>query len=232
MAVSVLFVCAGNVCRSPTAVAVARTVAKEAGVSELVLTFQSAGVSARSGNRWCERAQRCVRRRVDPENIAMPMTSRPVSEKLLADADLVLAADRATASTLLRRWPGMRERVFPLAVAAALAAELVAHSPQLTERADSANRGERNWIGGEAAIEPLVTRMNLARGRVSVGPDRGWPRRRSFRKFEIPAADLPDPHEAGTRVAHDPVVRQVAESTEDLVGSLLSVFRNPETVGD
>lgn len=204
---------------------IAQDAVTKAGSPQVNLVFESAGVSARSGIPRCEQAQQYVRKQIRSDPANSSATSRPVSRNLLRRADLVLAADRATASTLLRRWPEMREKVFPITVAAALADHVIAPSASSPRVSDQVFNGGLRNENEAIAMASFIDQMNFARGRVSLGADHEWPRRHSFRKVSLPASDLPDPHEAGAQVVHNAVIREVARSTDSLVSSLVAVLR-------
>ncbi len=99
--VRLLFVCLGNICRSPTAEAVMRHVVAEAGLDGRI-EVDSAGTSAaHAGERPDRRSAAEAARR------GIPLTgrSRPVRSEDYHDADLLLAMDRRNLDTLLRNAP-------------------------------------------------------------------------------------------------------------------------------
>jgi protein-tyrosine-phosphatase len=80
----VLLVCAGNICRSPLAEAIARRAARERG---LELEFESAGVSAFDGGRPTPEALRVAHEHgLD----LSPFRSRALTAEAVRSADLVL----------------------------------------------------------------------------------------------------------------------------------------------
>ena len=84
---SVLFVCMGNICRSPTAEAVLRTMAGHAGV---VLRVDSAGTGGwHAGEAPDRRARDAAARR----GYRLTGTARQVREGDFADYDLIVAMD-------------------------------------------------------------------------------------------------------------------------------------------
>jgi protein-tyrosine phosphatase len=84
-----LFVCSGNICRSPTAEAVMRTLVEDAGLSAEI-DVDSAGTGGwHAGDRPDERATAAARRR----GIALTGTARQVTEADFTDFDLLLAVD-------------------------------------------------------------------------------------------------------------------------------------------
>jgi protein-tyrosine phosphatase len=98
----VLFVCLGNICRSPTAEAVLRGItAREA--PELALTVDSAGTANyHPGSPPDRRAQAAARKRAyDLSNLR----ARQVRAADFADFDLILAMDRSNLQELLAMAP-------------------------------------------------------------------------------------------------------------------------------
>jgi protein-tyrosine phosphatase len=107
--VKILFVCLGNICRSPTAEAVFRhIVAREA--PDLDVTIASAGIGSwHIGEPPDERAQAAARRRgFDMSR----QRARQIRREDLIEFDLILAMDRENLAELQRRAPTEgRERV-------------------------------------------------------------------------------------------------------------------------
>jgi protein-tyrosine phosphatase len=107
-AISVLFVCMGNICRSPTAEGVFRHHVEEAGLSE-VIAMASAGTHGyHVGNRPDPRAQAAaLRRRYD----LSALRARQVVAADFERFDHILAMDRANLAYLQREAPaGFRNR--------------------------------------------------------------------------------------------------------------------------
>ena len=96
----ILFVCMGNICRSPTAEGVFRALAEQAGL-ERALTVRSAGVGAyHVGEAPDMRAQAAARRRgYDISQIR----ARQVEASDFENFDLILAMDAQVLSMLERR---------------------------------------------------------------------------------------------------------------------------------
>jgi len=88
--ISILFVCMGNICRSPTAEGVFRHVAREAGLGERIIT-DSAGTHAYHVNEPPDRRARAAaeRRGISLENIR----ARRVRAEDFEQFDYVLAMD-------------------------------------------------------------------------------------------------------------------------------------------
>jgi protein-tyrosine phosphatase len=86
-----LFVCMGNICRSPTAEGVMRHLAEQAGVADRV-ELDSAGTGAwHAGNPPDARATEAARRR----GIALAGAARQIAPEDFDRFDLILCADRA-----------------------------------------------------------------------------------------------------------------------------------------
>ena len=105
----VLFVCLGNICRSPTAEAVFRAVAaREA--PDLKIEIDSAGIAGyHVGEPPDERSQAAARRRGYDLS---PLRARMVAPEDFERFDLILAMDRNNLDALHRRAPAaVRERV-------------------------------------------------------------------------------------------------------------------------
>jgi protein-tyrosine phosphatase len=97
---SVLFICTGNICRSPTAEAVLRSFCLQAGVE---LRIESAGLGDwHVGSAPDERAQHHARRRGYDLSA---QRARQVSSRDFEDFDLILAMDRGHLRALHRMAP-------------------------------------------------------------------------------------------------------------------------------
>jgi protein-tyrosine phosphatase len=106
--VSILFVCHGNICRSPTAEAVMRARAARAGLSGV--RVDSAGTSGcHAGEPPDRRAQRVAGQRGYDLSA---QRARQVADTDFSDFDLILAADRDNLAALERRCPiGLRHKL-------------------------------------------------------------------------------------------------------------------------
>jgi protein-tyrosine phosphatase len=101
-----LFVCLGNICRSPTAEGVMRALVAEAGLSDCV-ELDSAGTGSwHVGEPPDERATETARAR----GIALKGASRQVRQEDFEDFDLILAMDRANLAELRRSAPDEQAR--------------------------------------------------------------------------------------------------------------------------
>jgi protein-tyrosine phosphatase len=104
-----LFVCLGNICRSPTAEGVMRALVREAG-AEAEIEVDSAGTGAwHVGSSPDARASAAARAR----GIALDGRARQVRAEDLVDFDLLLAMDRSNLADLraLARDDAEREKV-------------------------------------------------------------------------------------------------------------------------
>jgi protein-tyrosine phosphatase len=105
-----LFICSGNICRSPTAEGVMRSLLAEAGLEDRV-EVDSAGVGGwHAGDRADPRSREAAARR----GVELTSIARQVTAADLDEFDLVLAADRRNQRDLLRLAgadPRRRERI-------------------------------------------------------------------------------------------------------------------------
>jgi protein-tyrosine phosphatase len=102
--VSVLFVCLGNICRSPTAEGVMRALVNEAGLQERI-ALDSAGTGAwHIGEPPDARATEAARRR----GIVLAGAARQVRPNDFEEFDLILAMDSANLRALNRLAPDER----------------------------------------------------------------------------------------------------------------------------
>jgi protein-tyrosine phosphatase len=98
----VLFVCLGNICRSPTAEAVMLHKVAEAGLSELIEVDSAGTGNWHIGEAPDERARQCgARHGYDLE----PLRARQVEPADFEDFDLILAMDEANLRDLRRLCP-------------------------------------------------------------------------------------------------------------------------------
>jgi protein-tyrosine phosphatase len=109
---SILFVCTGNICRSPTAEAVLRHLAKEKSVE---LRIESAGLGDwHLGDPPDERAQRHARTRGYDLSA---QRARQVSARDFDEFDMILAMDRGHLQALRRMAPAQHHAKIRLFVA-------------------------------------------------------------------------------------------------------------------
>ena len=95
-----LFVCLGNICRSPTAHAVMRQKLADAGIN---IEVESAGTSASHKGEAPD--PRSVRQGMQAGYDFSGIRSRPVQEQDFADYDLILAMDNDNLRVLQQRCP-------------------------------------------------------------------------------------------------------------------------------
>ena len=102
MAVKVLFVCMGNICRSPTAEAVFKYYVARAGLQDVILSDSAGTHDYHIGEPPDRRAREAAQRRsYDLESLR----ARRVTVKDFATFDLVLAMDERNLSVLKRHCP-------------------------------------------------------------------------------------------------------------------------------
>jgi protein-tyrosine phosphatase len=110
--VSVLFVCLGNICRSPTAEGVFRRRVEQAGLADRVFVDSAGTGDWHVGNPPDARAQEAARRRgID----LSPLRARLVTEADLDAFDLVLAMDGSNLGALEAMRPGRAVRMLVFA---------------------------------------------------------------------------------------------------------------------
>ena len=115
-----LFICTGNICRSPVAQFLAERLAREAG---LALTAASAGVEAEIGHEMEPGARRTLASRgiKGVSHLAVQL-----DEAMCADADQIYALTRGHRATIVSRFPAHAAKVAVLREAAGLAVADVA----------------------------------------------------------------------------------------------------------
>jgi low molecular weight protein-tyrosine phosphatase len=102
----ILFVCLGNICRSPTAEGVMRALVRQAGLQDSVQLDSAGTGSWHVGSPPDPRASAAARRR----GIKLGGRARQVGRSDFDDFDLLLAMDRANADALERLAPDERAR--------------------------------------------------------------------------------------------------------------------------
>lgn len=144
----VLFVCTGNICRSPLAERLARSVLGP----RSAIHVTSAGTHAVPGLEMAERArQELVRLGGDPDGFA----SRPLTAHLVASADLVLTATSQHRAESVALQPAAHIRTFTIAQFGALAQAVPPSA--VTHHMDPVRRAEA-----------LVAEVRALRGLVQV----------------------------------------------------------------
>lgn len=105
--IAILFVCTGNICRSPTAEGVLASLARDAGVE---IEWDSAGISAcHAGEAPDPRAQRAAARRGYDLS---QLRARKIEAADFQRFDLILAMDRGHLDEMKRRCPeALRDRI-------------------------------------------------------------------------------------------------------------------------
>ena len=132
---NVLFVCTGNICRSPTAERLAAAYAAEEGM--LDFTASSAGTRAVIGHPIHPDAAIALR---ELGGDASDFAARQLKSKIASDAELIITMTGAHRDTVLEAAPRQLKRTFTLTEAARLAsmdgadtlADLAALRPHLT----------------------------------------------------------------------------------------------------
>lgn len=100
----ILFVCMGNICRSPAGECVLRHLAEEAGVDDQLQIDSAGTINFHTGKKPDHRMREAALRR----EITIDGAARQVTAQDLADFDLILAADNENLSDL-QSLPGASE---------------------------------------------------------------------------------------------------------------------------
>ena len=142
----ILFVCMGNICRSPTAEGVMRRVLDEAGLAESV-EVESAGTGGwHAGEPPDERATLAARRR----GITLAGAAQQVRATDFRDFDLLIAMDRANLRELLAVAPD----------------EQAAEKVRLLREFDPASSGDLDvpdpYYGGDRGFETVLDLVEAA----------------------------------------------------------------------
>jgi protein-tyrosine phosphatase len=195
--ISILVVCDGNVCRSPTAhMAIAENLP--------FARVESAGMHSHPGMAMCDlAAKKSALEHPTLLRSIVEFRSRAVAEVDLVDFDLILAATKQLRSDLVRLRPGLRDRVFTLREAA--------HLLRSGAVADTLH----------ASIETVVRSMDGARGTVPL--EEVEPRRRGKNRED--PFDIVDAH--GSRGSRHEAAITAAETAGTQIGvALASIGRS------
>lgn len=99
--IRLLFVCMGNICRSPSAEAVMKKLVKDNGMEDRI-EIDSAGTI---GHHAGQRADSRMRAHAERRGIALDSISRPVTTADFYDFDLIIGMDDYNMSELKRKAP-------------------------------------------------------------------------------------------------------------------------------
>jgi protein-tyrosine phosphatase len=142
----ILFVCMGNICRSPTAEGVMRRLLEDAGLADRV-SVESAGTGGwHAGEPPDERATLAARRR----GVTLAGAARQVRPADFRDFDLLIAMDRANLRELLALAPD----------------EAAADKVRLLREFDPASSGDLDvpdpYYGGDRGFETVLDLVEAA----------------------------------------------------------------------
>ncbi|XP_073348600.1 low molecular weight phosphotyrosine protein phosphatase isoform X1 [Pagrus major] len=102
---SVLFVCLGNICRSPIAEAVFRKMATEAGVEDNWRIDSAATSTYEIGNHPDDRGQACMKR----HSVPMRHVARQVTKEDFKSFEYILCMDESNLSELNRKAKSVKD---------------------------------------------------------------------------------------------------------------------------
>lgn len=131
MTVQVLFVCLGNICRSPMAEAVFQKMVDDAGLSDEILVDSAGTVSSHVG----EQAHHGTRRILAQHGISYNGRARQVQQSDMAPHTYIIAMDESNLSDLRRRY-GPHPRLYRLLDFATQAKERDVPDPYYTGNFD------------------------------------------------------------------------------------------------
>lgn len=207
MTFTVLTVCSANTCRSPlmTVFLERSLLAQPFGINVRV---GSCGVNALPGQPVCPETARLARSNSMVSQALDLHRSTPLTDDLIARADLILTADRQLRSEVVKRaLPESVARTFTLREAAQLAAtansEVPAGSPEERLRQRTA---QLNHSRGFTDLPAVVRLAALSR---------------PWRSVAVHTHDVPDAH-GDPRAPHSVVHRLVVSAAEQLVAYLAS----------
>jgi low molecular weight protein-tyrosine phosphatase len=106
---SVIFVCLGNICRSPFAALLTATLLEEAGLADI--RCSSAGLNTFEGARSPKDAIDAAHEFGVSLEAHRPV---PLTQQLVSAHDIVVVMEPWQADTVSRRWPAIRARLFLL----------------------------------------------------------------------------------------------------------------------
>ena len=197
----VLVVCAANVCRSPAAATMLRQLLSDAGGSGQV---SSEGAHAVDGV-GVEFALSSLPSRGFSSEGLDGHVARGIEIESLDRASLILTADEAVSSALIRTRPAVRARLFTLREAAGLT-EVLDHDIHRRPVPDGDGRRSSDpRLPGPDDLNVLVSGLDRVRGWVPQAPPNlarhGWIRRRRG-AVPISAFDVPDCHSGAGSANH------------------------------
>ncbi|MGI9157361.1 MAG: hypothetical protein ACR2FG_12120 [Marmoricola sp.] len=213
MTFRVLFVCAANICRSPTAASIFAG-QLPANLTRAVTTL-SAGTSAEPGKPWCKDARKWAKRHGLQSKDMLEHRSRRLTAAKVTRADLILAADTDVKSAILRMDLGSRAQLFTLMEAAALATgvqeEMAASRDGLPSRIGLQLQPLPHRVG-EPRLHWLVGEMDAARGLVVIGHG-----------SRSRGVDLPDLHGGRARATHRATLKTLVGAVSSLTATMSSI---------
>lgn len=205
MTFSILAVCSANTCRSPLmAVTLGRSLFDQQMAGDVVV--RSGGVNAAEGEPACPEIARLNRANGVMSRVLGQHHSTPLTDQLIEQADLILAADRQLRAAVVKRVrPTSVDRTFTLREA--------------TQLAQAACR-EIKGRSIDERLRNLTAQMNHSRGFTDLpAVERVGTLTRPWRRVAVHTHDVPDAH-GDPQAPHSVVHRLVVPAAEQLVGYL------------
>ena len=223
-ALQVLVVCAANQCRSRAAeVLLGGALADVAGVA-----ISSAGVLVEAPLPMCAKAERFVMHHgSDPAGVSR-RPARMASPHLLADADLILVADRSVRAGVVALDPTARPKTFSLRGAGAAAQYVIDH--------DLVTRARKAHAAGERSVAEMVDGEEVV---VCLALGSGTSEATAWLRAELEVAqghaaprgghDIADAH-TSLRARHSQTLTEVLDATRSLSQLLRTLHESATTL--
>jgi protein-tyrosine-phosphatase len=231
MTALILFVCTANVCRSPSAQAVALTRLR-ADELEGQIAVQSAGTRVEDGRGWCSEARKHVSMDAETSAVMDRHEARRLPRTTIGQAALVVTADRQTSAHVVRLDPGARPRLFTMREAATLSRKVVEATFAPAVRVGHDRPLDVRPIGGGAGVESrlqwLVEEMDAARGRVSLLSERRTRHLFHSKRVTVLDVDIVDAHVKTNRAIHRRTLPVLTSGVGEMMAHVSYVLGHPE----
>lgn len=150
---SVLFVCMGNICRSPTGEGVFRALVGERGLSGQIEIDSAGTIGYHTGNPADARMRQAAERR----GVSLDSRARQVTREDLSSFDLIVAMDRANYDDLIALGPDPDEQS-----RVRMLGEFLPSYPEKTTGPDGAADVPDPYYGGPDGFEEVLDMVECA----------------------------------------------------------------------